>query len=335
MNRPMRYILSAILSVVCLVLAFRGANLGALVDAARSARYAWFIPFLACLMGSHLLRALRWRYLLDPVKPSIGLRNLFSGVIIGYLLNNVLPRAGEIGRPYAIARLESLPASAAFGTIVVERIMDVLTFLLLVVLLPLLYSGPLLETFPWLVPTGIAASAVIVIAVAGFLTLMVRRDWTDRLLGFAMRWLPAGLERRLSNGVHAFLDGFLFVRRPGSFLAIGVLSLVIWFLYAVMMYAAFFAFGLERTLDFGAAMVVLAISSIGTAIPTPGGTGSYHILVSESLTRLFGIEPSLALGYATVTHAVTFVATTLVGAWFLWKDNFTVAETVHAGEKAP
>ncbi len=335
MTRPVRYILSAGLSVICLVLAFRGADLGEMLEAARNARYAWFVLFVACLMVSHLLRALRWRYLLDPVKPGIGLRNLFSGVMIGYLLNNVLPRAGEIARPYAIARLESIPVSAAFGTVVVERIMDIFSFLLIVVLLPLLYSGPLLETFPWLVTTGIVASGAIVIAMAGFLTLMVRRDWTDRLVRFASRWVPARFAHRLTGAVHAFLDGFLFVRRPRSFFAIGVLSLVIWFLYAVMMDCAFFAFGLGQTLDFGAAMVVLAISSIGTAVPTPGGTGSYHILVSQSLTRLFGVEPSLALGYATITHAMNFLSSSLVGAWFLWKDNFSVAETVQAQEKEP
>ncbi|HEX9006405.1 MAG TPA: lysylphosphatidylglycerol synthase transmembrane domain-containing protein, partial [Bacteroidota bacterium] len=316
MKRTIRYILSAALTVVFLVLAFRGVDADALWDAARHARYAWFVLFLVTLLISHLLRALRWRYLLDPVKPSIGLRNLFSGVMIGYLLNNVLPRAGEIARPYAIAHLESIPASAAFGTVVVERIMDIITFLLIVVILPLLYTGPLLETFPWLVPTGIAASVAIAAAVTGFLTLMVRRDWTDRLLRVAVRLVPARLERRFTNGVHAFLNGFLFVRRPGSFLAIGVLSVLIWFLYVVMMYLAFFAFGLDATLNFGAAVVVLAISSIGTAVPTPGGTGSYHILVSQSLTRLFGVEPALALGYATITHAMNFLGSSVVGAWF-------------------
>ncbi|HEX9006755.1 MAG TPA: hypothetical protein VF889_05645, partial [Bacteroidota bacterium] len=69
--------------------------------------------------------------------------------------------------------------------------------------------------------------------------------------------------------------------------------------------------------------------------PTPGGTGSYHILVSQSLTRLFGVEPALALGYATITHAMNFLGSSVVGAWFFWKDNFTVADTVRAEEKQP
>jgi uncharacterized protein (TIRG00374 family) len=330
MNRAVRYILSGALTILFLVIAFHGTDPRQILEAARDARYGWFAVFLACLLLSHLLRALRWRYLLDPLKRSIGLRNLFSGVMIGYLLNNVLPRAGEIGRPYALARLESLPVSAVFGTIVVERIMDTVMFLLIIAAMPLLYAGPMAQTFPWLIPTGIAASAAIALGLASVVTLMLRRDWTDLLVAKSVRLLPARLAGRLGSAAHSFLDGFLFLTRPGSFLAIGTLGILIWLLYAAMMYSGLVAFNLQEVLDFRAAVVVLAISSIGIAVPTPGGTGSYHILVARSLTGLYGIGGPLALSYATVTHAVSFLGVSIVGAYFFWRDNLTVAEAVHA-----
>ena len=121
LRRRLRYLLSLVLMVVFLLFAFRGVDLGSVLDTLRSADYGWILASVVPLMASHLLRAFRWRYLLDPIKQGIGLRNLFSGVMVGYFFNNILPRAGELARPYALAKLESIPKGAAFGTIVVER----------------------------------------------------------------------------------------------------------------------------------------------------------------------------------------------------------------------
>ncbi len=332
MSRAIRYVLSGILTIVFLIVAFKGTDPSTLWESMREVDYTWMALSFGCLMFSHLFRALRWRYLLDPVKPGIGLRNLFSGVMIGYLFNNILPRAGEFARPYAIARLESLPTSAAFGTIVIERVIDGVTFLILLAMLPLLYSGPLLETFPWLIPSGIVGSVVIVFSLAALVALTIRRDWTDVLLRKATHILPERFNRKLSGAAHAFLDGFLFLTRPAHFLTIGILSFLVWFLYAVMTYFSIIAFHLESVLNFLAATVVLTISSVGIALPTPGGIGSYHVLTVQSLVKLFGVDPSVALGFAAVTHAVSFIGVSIVGLYFAWHDNVRMTETV--GRKA-
>jgi len=291
------------------------------------ANYWWMSAYLVCLLLSHVLRAWRWRYLLDPVKPHIGLRNLFSGVMIGYFFNNILPRAGELARPYAIGKLESVPKSFALGTIVVERIIDVLTFLLLVSLLPVLYDGPLLESFPWLQDAGFLITAVTVGLLAVMIVFMMRRDWTNAVVQRSARILPAWLIGRTRPLIHSFLDGFSFLKRPWHVIIVAAGSLIVWLLYIIMVYLAFFSFGIGN-LGFRAAAVVQAISSIGVAIPTPGGTGSYHTLTSQSLTRLFGVDPVVALGYATVTHAVGYIGVTLVGAYFLLRDHMHVGEAV-------
>jgi hypothetical protein len=279
-------------------------------------------------MASHLLRALRWRYLLDPIKQRIGLRNLFSGVMVGYFFNNILPRAGELARPYALAKLESIPKGAAFGTIVVERMMDTVSFLILVLLLPLIYRGPLEETFPWLAGAGTTVGAVTAAVLVMLVVMMVRRDWTDRLLRVITRLLPASLGRKVERLLHSFLDGFLFLKHPRKFIAIGSLSVLIWVLYAAMTYAAFLAFPETEGLGVRAAFVVLTIASIGVAIPTPGGTGTYHAFASLTLISLFGVAAPVALGVATLSHAAMYVSTTLVGLYYVGRDHLHVAEVV-------
>jgi uncharacterized protein (TIRG00374 family) len=266
--------------------------------------------------------------MLEPVKPNIRFRNLLSGVMVGYFLNNILPRAGELGRPYTIGKLESLPKSAAFGTVVVERIIDTASFVVLVLLIPFIYEGPLRESFPWLERAGMIVTlgtGAVLLAMVG---LMLRRDWTDALLRLVARLLPERVAVRLEGMTHAFLDGLLFLKRPGRFAIILVLSIMIWVLYILMVYVAFFAFGIQNQLGIAGAIVVQAISSIGVAIPTPGSTGSYHAFTSQTLIKLFAIDPTVALSYATVTHAAGFIGITLIGIYYFLKDNITVAEAV-------
>jgi len=327
----LRYTVGIVLTLLFLWLAFRGTKLAKLLDELRSAHYGWVLLSLAILMTSHLVRAWRWRYLLEPIKPGIRLRNLFSGVMIGYLINNILPRAGEIARPYVIGRLESISKSSALGTIVVERIMDTVSFLFLVMLIPFVYNGPLRETFPWLMEGGVILS-IATAAVIVLLTLfMLRRDWTDRLLRVFERILGNRLARRVNQLVHSFLDGLLFLKHPRRFLFIGISSVLVWGLYVLMTYTAFYAFHLEDRLGLGAAVVLQAISSIGVAIPTPGSTGSYHVFASQTLTQLFDVDPAVALSFATVTHASGYIGSTVVGLYFFIRDQISVSAAVDDG----
>jgi uncharacterized protein (TIRG00374 family) len=255
------------------------------------------------------------------------MRNLFSGVMVGYMMNNILPRAGELVRPYTIGKLEGIPKSAALGTIVVERIIDMVSFLVLVALIPVVYHGPLEESFPWLANTGILVSAFTIFFLGVFIALAMRRDWADVLIRLVGKILPLRVRERLEGWVHAFLDGFMFLSRPGRFIIITVLSFLIWLLYVLMVYVAFFAFNIQH-LGFAGALVVQAISSIGVALPTPGATGTYHAFTSQTLMRLYGVDATLSLSYATITHAVGFVGVTVIGLYYFLRDNIRVREAV-------
>ena len=327
----LRYGISALVTLLLLYLAFRGTDFGKLLQTIATANYWWILLSVALLMISHALRAWRWRFLMNPIKPGIGFRNLFSGVMIGYLVNNVIPRGGELARPFVLGKLESLSKSAALGTVVVERIIDIFCFLVLVMLLPVLYQGPLASTFPWLETASITISIITAGGLFVMILLMLRRDWTDKLLRLVDPLLPRWIAARAAGRVHSFLDGLLFLKNPAQSVAILVLSVLVWYFYALMTYVAFFAFNLQGILDFRASLVLLTISSVGVAIPTPGGTGSYHALTAQALQQLFLIDPAVALSYATVTHAVGYLGVTFVGSYFLFRDNVAVSDAIRTG----
>lgn len=327
-KKVLQYLFSILLAGLFLYLAFRGTDFHKLARAITGANYWWIAVAFVSLIVSHWVRSLRWRYLLNPIKPGIRMRSLFSSVMIGYFMNNILPRAGELARPYALGKLESISKSSALGTIVVERIIDTLSFLILVAIMPLVYGGPLLESFPWLTRSGILLSIVTLALLVFVVALMLRRDWTDILLQKVLRLFPVRVAGRLHGASHSFLDGFLFLKSPGSFFIIGALSVIVWGLYALNTYLAFVAFDLQRDLGFGAAVVVMTISTIGVALPTPGATGTYHVFATQALNRLFNVPVELALSYATVTHAIGFIGVTIIGLYFLLKDHIRVREAV-------
>ena len=275
-----------------------------------------------------MLRAWRWKYLLRPIKRDLKYRNLFSATIVGYMLNNLFSRLGEIARPYAIGKLEGISRSAALGTILVERIFDMLSFMVAMALIPLVYSGPLTQVFPWLEETGIWVTVVTLATLALFTFLMMRRDIVVRILNFITRHLSPKKAKLVEHVTHSFLDGFLFLKEPKHYLMIAFLSVLVWGFYIIMQFLPFYAFNMTEkySLDMGTALVVQAISSIGFILPTPGGTGSYHYFVIQTLTKLYGVSDDVARSYATVTHAIGFIGTTLLGFYFFFRDKLHLGD---------
>ena len=270
--------------------------------------------------------------MLKPVKQKIRLRVLFSTVMIGYLLNNLLPRAGELGRSFALAKVERIKVGSVLAATAAERAMDVITLLLLVLIVPILYTGPLMETFPWLrlaqwIGFGGSALAVGVVVAA-----VLRRDLAVKVMKSFLQVFPDGVALKLFQFGDSLIDGVMFIREPRTFGPIFLLTMGTWIPYALMIYCGFEAFGLHHSLSIGAAVVVLAISSIGVAIPTPGGAGSYHLFVVGALTGLYGIERSLALSFATTVHGVIWLGTCLVGLVFLVVDQVRIADAMGKGK---
>jgi hypothetical protein len=327
-----KYLFSTFLTLFFLYFAFKGTDFSTLKEELERANYWWALGMIPPLMLSHIFRAWRWKYLLQPIKRELKFRNLFSAMSVGYLVNNVLPKVGEIVRPYALGKLEGVSKSAAFGTLLVERIFDILSFLVLAGLIPLVYSGPLKQVFPWLEQTGIWIAVVTLLFVAVFAFLMMRRDIMMRFLNFFTRHLSPKRAQFVERISHSFLDGFLFLKEPKHFFAIGILSVLVWGLYIIMIYLPFEAFGLVSSngLDMRAALVVQAISSIGYMAPTPGATGPYHYFTVQALTRLYGVGDDAARSYAVVTHALGYLSTSLLGAYFLFRDKLHVTELIKA-----
>jgi uncharacterized protein (TIRG00374 family) len=327
--------LSILFALLFLYLAFRGSDFEKLKSSLQGANYFWALLLIPCLFVSNSFRALRWRYLVNPIKKNISFRNLFSSLMIGYMVNNALPRVGEIVRPYNLGRLESISKTAVFGTVLVERILDLLSFLLCLAVIFYFYQHALIQAFPWLTGASIILSIVTVGAFGLFAFLLGRRDLAFRWVRKFVNPFSPAIGRKVENLLHSFLDGFLIIKEPKQYLMIVAQTVVIWFWYALMTYIPFFAFHMvgDYSLNFGAAIVIMVISSIGFIIPVPGATGTYHWVTRECLVRLFGVNVEVALSYATVTHLLGFISITLVGLFYFLRDHLRFSEAIRATEE--
>jgi glycosyltransferase 2 family protein len=244
-------------------------------------------------LGAHWSRAVRWGLLLEPVvghRP--GVTNTLLGVLTGYFANLLIPRLGEVTRCGTLNRLDGVPVNVSFGTVVAERIFDVLMLLALIGLTFLLEFGRLSAFFTDFFSAKLGLSKLAdngtgLLLVGGLLVAGAVVVW------FGFRRVQTVLERspvylKVRQFAIGLLDGLLSVRKlqnPGLFI---FHTLLIWTLYYLMTWVLFFA--MPKTAGLGplAALTILVMGSIGMAAPTQGGLGAFNIMVGSALV-LYGL----------------------------------------------
>ena len=281
------------------------------------------------------IRALRWNVLLRPVEPNTRLRSRFAAVTIGFMANNLLPaRVGEFARAYAFSRLEPVTASAAFGTLVVERLLDgvvLLVFLVLPVLTPgFPATGTLQEGW------GGAMLKAAVVAVVGIsAVVLVMAAWPRRFVALAQAValrLPGGAARRVVGSLESFLEALRILRRP-ELLALGLAwSFVFWTWHAVSFWLGMLAFGIDT--GFVSAIFTEAVVGFGVAIPSaPGFFGTFHAAALFASSGVYGVDEARALAFAFGYHFGGWVPVTAIGLWYSWRLGLSLGEVGAADER--
>jgi glycosyltransferase 2 family protein len=276
----------------------------------RSADYRYLLPILFVVFLSHYLRALRWRYLLDPVM-RLDTGGLFSSLMVGYAANMVMPaHLGEFVRAHMLSRKRPVSMGCAFATIVVERIIDVFTLLIM------LGISMMIHPFPsWVVASGyvMLGGAVFLFAV-----LVLSKKYEVQALSalsFFIKPLPSSFAERVVSWAGRFLIGIVPLKRKQDYPVVAVLSAVIWACYGLTFHLCLYAFDFVEVYNLAwyVALVLLVITTISVVVPSsPGYVGAFHYLCQLAL-GLFGVPAAPALSYAAVAHAVCFLPVFVMG----------------------
>jgi uncharacterized protein (TIRG00374 family) len=285
------------------------------VDAVRAAdpgliAFACVVTIAACL-----IRTARWK-LLFSFASHVPYSSLLSVIMIGFLANNLLPaRLGEVTMAFLIHKKEGVGKSRAVGAIFLDRLFDV--FALVTLALVTLIGTEMPAWVQWI--SGVAITGCFA-AAAGVAWLSVRHQHRSRMLMQGLlRFLPARLSERLMQLFVMFLEGIAVITDPVRIVTVYLVSLVVWSGLATGVYALSLAFGFE--LGYAACVAVMAIVNLGLIIPSsPGFIGTFQFFCVAAL-GLFGIDQSSALSFSVVYHLSQWLPTTLLGYYFLNKEN--------------
>lgn len=254
---------------------------------------------LLMFMISNISRAIRWQMLLEPLGKKPKFLNSLMAIMAAYLANLGVPRSGEFVRAGVISKYEGIPMEKAIGTVVTDRIIDVLSLLIVITLAFLLSFDYMYDYFQanfdimsriqqWIYNPVFILS---VISISLIMILILYFNW--------VRILSSKLGQKILNILRGFLDGIITIFRlknPGLFL---FHSIVIWLMYYLMTYVCFFAFEPTSHLSPVAGLVTFVFGSLGVVFPAPGGMGSYQFLVMESL-GFFGINSADAFSFSNI-----------------------------------
>jgi uncharacterized protein (TIRG00374 family) len=315
-----------LLAAILLYFFFRGLPWHDLGDAFRRANLLILSGLVLTTVLAYVVRAWRWGGLLAPLA-KVPFRDLFAITILGFTSAFIIPRAGEVLRPYLIGRRHKVPAVAAFASIILERLLDLATVLTLFALYLFVLPTPEAQTRGPLLTTLKIAGALTAAGTAVMLALLwafhVHAERVVPLLDRLMRWLPQALGARLSQALHAFADGLAVLRAPAPhLLALLGQSLLLWLTIATSFYLNHLAFGL--TLPFHATFFLIGFLTVGVAIPTPGMIGGFHQFYLVALADGFGVARGTAAAAGIAGHALSNLPVMLLGLVFLGREGLTL-----------
>lgn len=293
--------------------AMRGANVGLMA--------------IAVAIGTFLfvLRALRWRPILHPVAPNMPFGPLWRATTIGMMANNLLPaRAGELVRAFVLSRETAVPFSAAFASLVVDRVFDAVIVILLTLVAMFdsaFPAGTLIAGRPASNYAGSGVFGLVVVAAALYAIVF----FPDRLIRlyevFARRVAPR-FEARGRQLLRSFADGLSVLRHPLRFLQVFLWALALWVLQAVAFWIGFRAVGI--VVPFSASLFVQGLIVLWVSVPsTPGYFGPFE-LASVAGLRLYGVDENLAGAWALSYHILSLLPITVIGLYYAARSGLSL-----------
>jgi uncharacterized protein (TIRG00374 family) len=322
-----RTLLAVVLSVALVWVFLRNADLARVWDAMRGARLDLVGVAVLITILTHIVRTERWQYLLEPLGPTrFGVA--FRATVIGFAVSAVLPaRAGEVLRPYLLARREGLSATATFATIVIERVLDLMGVLALLAVYLVAFDPGMAARdsalFEAIRVGGLVMAPLAAVALATMFVLAGHPGWLQAWLAAIDRILPARLAGAIGRLVRRFSAGFGVLRRPARLAASLAWTFVLWLVICAETWVIAEAFDID--MSFAGSWLMAALLVVGVAVPTPGGVGGFHEAFRLGATAFFGADNDAAVGAAIVLHATSFLPVTILGGWYALREGLNPA----------
>lgn len=288
-----------------------------------SARYEYILISMLLGYAAFISRGIRWNYLLEPMGYNVSVWKSIHSISVGYLANAAMPRAGEIIRCTALHQASKVPVNRLVGTVVAERVVDML-MLILSLVISLAFNLPKLIAFynktfasaerSGQGPTYTKWIVLLFLLVSAIFLYLIR----DRI-----KSLPfVSKIRELWTG---FKEGILSVMHTPKRIPFILHTIFIWLCYYLMVHVVIYALPATSTLTFADTLFIMIVAGLGMLVPAPAGIGSYHYAVVTGMGVL-GIASDTGMAFATLVHTGQFVMTLIAGfisliGLYVWKSK--------------
>jgi hypothetical protein len=311
--------LFSIISIVLVYLSVRDINLQDVFLAMASIHWLYVALFFIIIIFMQWLRSYRWGVILQPME-KIDQVSLFSVTSVGFMAIAAIPaRIGELARPYLISRRSSIKMSSALGTVLVERVLDAFSVLLIAMAVLFFTDLP-----SFIIKSGMIFFLIALLMLFFIVFLILRREKALRFINIILSHLPGKFANKVDELIHHFIDGLKIIVNINSLLYLFFLSMFIWLVDVAAIYTLFLAFGFDLPLM--ASFVLMIFLIVGIAIPTaPGYIGTWHLACVLAL-NLFGLPKAEALSFAIVYHFLSMIIVVVLGFAFLPFNKFSISE---------
>ena len=312
-----------LISVAGLYWAFQDIQFTAFWNSLRTADYRLIVLASLFSMVGFIIRAIRWKYLLILQK-NINLHSVFSSMCIGFFANNVLPmRAGEFLKAYVIGKNENISASAVLATVLVERIIDVLSLLFIALAVLLFFplsNNPGIDSMKFF---GLILILVEIFIITFCVLLVTKKEFTLRMTDKILVMLPEKVQIVGKNIINSFIEGLEIIVKMKHYFILTMTTIGIWVVGCIQVLLILLAFdsGLDIQTAVVASIVVLVLISFALTIPAaPGAVGTFHGFAMLGLA-IFSIDPGISSGFTVSLHLAAYIPITLTGFYYFMQEN--------------
>lgn len=270
----------------------------------------WLLVSLIPITLSHVIRGLRWLLTLAPLgyRPKVG--DSVDSIFVAYAANVLVPRVGEVSRCAVLTKYDRIPFSKALGTLVAERLIDMLLVAVFVCVMLLTQFDVFMSLFATTGTSRISLGSLLVSPKTYIVIAAI-------VAGAALLWLwlkNTTLYAKMKQLVRGFVDGLMSLRtmqHKGLFV---LYTLGIWVGYFLEFYIAFFCFPFTADLSVVQGLVIFAAISLAIIIPTPNGAGPWHFVVISMMT-LYGVSHADASSFALIVHTFQTLGVIMLGVY--------------------
>lgn len=311
-KKVLQYILFFGFGILIFYFVYRGQDPQKILNEIKEFNIGWILLSLGLAFLSHLVRALRWRMMIQPLGYSPGVINTFLAILVMYLANFAFPRLGEVSRCGVLTKYEKVPFTPQIGTVITERFVDLIILILIFLFVVLAQFGIITEFIENtrvklgfespLLQSGLFLGGIVAFVVICGLLFYIFKD----------RILSNTLVMKIQDLVKKFMLGLLSIRKmknPGLFV---IYSLLIYLFYFLMTYVVMLGYEPTMSLGPGVALTVFVMGSIGMVLPVQGGFGTYHFFVIETLLIL-GVARPEGQTLALVLHGSMTIFLIFIG----------------------